>query len=173
MTYIIRKGKHRVNRFITSFWIGQKTFHFKVRFSSEWKQTWPGLDKDDVSKLIGIGCLNFWNLIRFKAPHHYRSLRAGIDYNEANNTMDLYNYQYNNNIRSYVKLAELDFDTDYWITLGQTCNGKTLITFTNQKGDVIANLRGPHWNGVSFLLRPYYGGNNATNWDIPVLIQRL
>jgi hypothetical protein len=188
---IIRKGKHSLsNPFkMLMFWTGPKQLMYRVKFDRTWKQSWPGEDMNDVNKLIGFGCLNllWWikeNVVRafkalftkykfkFAAPHHWKSTRLGIDYNETLDVMDAYEYLYFDGVRFFKKVYEFQFNVAYIIMLTKTPH-KTSISICDDKGNTLVSFDGPAWRGVSYLLRPYMGGNNPARIDTNVNLKRL
>jgi hypothetical protein len=174
MIYLIKKGKHSISkRFaLIKFWVGPKRLIYRVRFDSTWKQSWPGEDMADVSKLIGIGCLNLAYLLKLKAPHHWKGTRLGIDYNESLDVIDAYEYIYNRGVRFFKKVFEFQFDEYYIIDVVKTPD-KTTINICDMNFDTLASFDGPSWRGISYLLRPYYGGNNPARIDTNVNLKRL
>jgi len=172
MIYTILKGRHRVSKFPIKFWTGHFHLIYKVRFDDSWKQSYPGEYKDDVSKLLGIGCFHLAYLLKWKPPHHWKSTRAGIDYNETLDVLDVYKYIYNNGARSFRKVFEFHFNTDYHIHIYKTPDA-TAISICDTNDNTLISFAGPPWGGISYLLRPYYGGNNPARIDTITHIKRL
>ena len=172
MIYTIPKGKHRVSKFPILFWMGAKALHYRVRFDDSWKQSWPGEDKDDVSKLLGIGCFNLAYLLKGKAPHHWKGIRIGIDYNESLDAMDVYEYIHHRGVRFFKKVFEFQFNVDYHIHLYKTPD-KTQASITDTNNNTLISFDGPAWRGVSYLLRPFFGGSNPARRDTNVILKRL
>lgn len=172
MSYTIPKGKHRVQRFPTLVWAGPKRLIFRVCFDGSWRQSWPGDDKDDVNKLIGIGCLNLAYLLKGRAPHHWKSTRLGVDYNEDLDVMDAYEYIYHKGVRFSKKVFEFQFYVDYHIHVYKLPD-KTEISICDTKDNEYTSFDGPAWRGVSYLLKPYMGGDNPARRDTKVDLKRL
>src|SRR6185503_3868052 len=139
---------------------------YRVRFDSTWRQSWPGEDLNDVSKVIGMGCLNLWwfvkaNIVRavralftkdkytFAAPHHWKSTRLGVDYNENLDVVDAYEYIYHKGVRFFKKVSEFQFNVDYHIHVEKT--DKTSISICDTNDKTLISFDGPAWKGVSYL----------------------
>jgi hypothetical protein len=190
MSYTIYRGKHRVSKFPVKIWIGPvPLLRYSVRFDDSWKQSWPGDDTNDVSKLIGIGCFNLWwcvkmNVVRFvrsiftkdkysfAAPHHWKSSRIGIDYNETLDVMDVYEYVYHKGVRFFRKVCEFQFYATYHIEIDKRPD-ETLISISNTTDNHLVSISSHHWKGISYLLRPYFGGDNPARRDTNVNLKML
>lgn len=172
MIYLIKKGKHYVSRFPIKLWTGTFCLRYRVKFDNTWKQSWPGEDMNDVSKLIGIGCLNLAYLLKGEAPHHWKGIRLGVDYNESLDVIDAYEYIHDRGVRFFKKVFEFQFNVDYNINLYNTPD-KTIIDICDTNDNTIVSFDGPAWRGISYLLRPYYGGNNPARIDTNVNLKRL
>jgi hypothetical protein len=173
MIYVIPKDSHKAKGFPKKFWFGKKTISFWVIFDRTWMQSYPGEDKDDVSKLFGIGCLNLSYLLKGKPPHHYKSVRIGMDYSEEKDLMNVYQYLYDEGKRYFYPIAEFEFDKPYLCVVSQVFDGTDIKIYSKNNIQLASIITDITWGGISYLLGPYYGGTNPARIDTNINMQKL
>jgi len=173
MIYVIKKDSHKAKKFPKRFWLGKKTISFWVIFDRSWMQSYPGEDKDDVSKLFGIGCLNLAYLLKGKPPHHYKSVRIGMDYSEEKDLMVVYAYLYDRGKRTFYQITDFEFDKPYLCKISQVLDETDIRIYTKHHIQLVHVITNINWSGVSYLLAPYYGGTNPARIDTNINMTKL
>jgi hypothetical protein len=170
---VIKKGTHAPFR-IPSVIIGNKELHYKVRFTASCRYTLPTEDQADINKLIGIGYLNSIPLKGLKPVpfHHCNSARFGWHYDPAMDNIVLWAYWYAHKERRYKEICRVGIGEEVGVHLIRKDKHHTL-TVTSSSSVIGAAHAPVPTSAVSYLLRPFFGGNNPAPQDIEIDITEI
>jgi hypothetical protein len=165
---VIKKGTHAPFR-LPSIIFGNQELHYKVRFTTSCRYTLPTEDQADINKLIGIGYLNSIPLKGLKPVpfHHCNSVRFGWHYDPAMDNIVLWAYWYAHKERKYKEICRVGIGEEVGVHLTRKDKHHTLTVTSSSSVIGVAHVPVPT-SAVSYLLRPFFGGNNPAPHDIEI-----
>lgn len=158
--YIIRKGCHYSNRWFPSLTTKTK-IHFSFRFVEHPSYKISAENQKDTNKIFGIS----------DGYHHHKdSLRVGWRWNISTQKCEILIYTYRNSIHESYMLCELEdvYSTNNChISIG---DGYYQIDVNNYTYTL---KRTSKWDGIRYLLFPYFGGQEVAPKEFKIKIERL
>ena len=161
MIYTIYQNKHYSNNSlykIINFLNIKNSLSYLVMFDSSCEYKLSKSDQEDINKLFGFS-LGF--------NHHKDSARFGWFYDDG--TIHLYWYVYDNGIRKYGIIKNLDLNTRYELTIKSDTNNwhfSVVDDYSKTKTDVKV-VKSSEFK-IGYKLWPYFGGNNPAPHDIKI-----
>ncbi|MEO6305625.1 MAG: hypothetical protein ABIP51_20855 [Bacteroidia bacterium] len=169
--FVIKKDHHYDNSifFIKYFlFFKNRIFKFDISFDSTWDYILSNnYDQQDINKLIGFG---------FPPGVHTNSIRFGGRYNPLSKKVEILSYYYVNKVRGF-ELLYSDCLLDGTVyTLILEVNKKSYILSIEQNGKLIGTsfeIKKGHNQFFGYILKPYFGGNQAAPQLINTRISRV
>lgn len=168
-SFIVKKGKHHFKpRLFKLFW-KKHLLNYIVQFDKSCTYNLMNNNQFDINKLIGLGYFSF----RIN-PHHTDSVRFGWNYNLEKDKIELFAYCYVNKERIIKSLGFIDFYYNYEITINVESNYYKF--FVCKKGENFGrglSIPKVHNKKLSFMLGPYFGGDQTSPKKMKIIIQKL
>ena len=152
----IRKGDHSHDRF-PYVWINKKKMELDVTFTESCRYD-IGIDQGDHNKLFGIG---------YSPGHRMNSIRFGWYYNPSMDCIVVTAYVYNNGQRFMCDMANISIGeiNRYSILID---GDKHVLNIEGKANMVVAT----NASAFSYMLHPYFGGNQPAPHDIRIKMTR-
>lgn len=152
MITVIKAGSHAPMR-LPKILVEEKNLAYKITFTESCRYD-VGEDQSDINKLFGIGYFPF---------HHYNSVRIGWNYNIDKDQIELWAYWYKQGKRNWEWLDSIKIMQPSYMEIEIKSNYHIIRT----KNSLFSVPVGGEC--IGYLLRPYFGGNEAAPHDIRIL----
>jgi hypothetical protein len=155
-TYRFEQNKHRTNQYKICLFYDITKLSKKIVFNKSCYYNWVNKDSDDINKLYGFS----------NGYHKHNSVRFGWVPNFNKNLIKIYGYIYNNKKRHFKFITEVELD--------KIINTEIILDKNNKKAIFIVNESSIKLNynpncKLSYMLYPYFGGNNKTPHKMEIL----
>lgn len=180
--FTIAQGEHRAKPTSFGLWKKKKSIERKVKFTDSCNYTLAGEDKEDISKLFGLGfCTgaDIFSVIRgmFNQKHipdtfhHTDSARFGWFFDSETKQVRLFAYCYINGARASQEICSVGLNEEVKCRIEMS--NKT-YTFTVFKKDTFHTITAnyTHSKKWAYLLNLYFGGNQPAPHEIKVEIKK-
>lgn len=167
--YTIRKGKHYCHPRPFSLKWNLKTLAFDFTFLPDCMYNLGNEDQFDYNKLFGIG----WGL-----NHHKNSYRLGWRYDVVSGKIEIAQYYYNKGVRKFNTILFVEIGKTYGVKLKflRDNNSITAYIIDLEAGVLMDSTDLDYYfesvSRFSFLLFPYFGGNQTAPHDMNISIQK-
>lgn len=159
----IKKGTHAPIR-LPRILISPSEVVYAVTFTDSCRYTLNNEDQLDINKLFGIG---------YFPSHHNNSIRFGWVCDHKVEGISIYAYWYANKVRKWEYMTQVPIGTTHYYSIdisGNTHKLKVHDIFPNAPGistesEFSVDVKP---SAVSYLLRPYFGGNQKAPHDITI-----
>jgi len=186
---IIKRNTHAPFR-LPRILINHEALRYEVEFTESCRYRFGTDDDADVNKLFGIAFItwgSFWFVIKnllkgkFKALHHYNSVRFGWRYDALSNRFELLQYSYvkghrlikhytSVNVSEKIKLGFSIFN--FGISDELLWNYRSLSAIDDNLPRFYSSYPMPNtW--LCYELKPYFGGNNPAPHDMEIKMKRI
>jgi hypothetical protein len=156
----IKKGTHAPFR-LPRILISPSELIYKITFTDSCKYKINEEDQLDINKLFGIGYL---------PNHHNSSVRFGWVSNPTEQGISIYAYWYANKIRNWQYMGEVPLYAPNYYSISVSGTKHTLQVhspYPNTREGLRATVD-VKTSAISYLLRPYFGGNQKAPHDITI-----
>lgn len=155
---IIPAGKHAPFRW-PEINCKLQVIRYDISFTESCKYNIGSSDQGDVNKLFGIG---------FYPYHRINSVRFGWNYDKGY-TIRIHAYWYIDGIRFMRYMGEVPIGKTYTYIITPTAKSHNLHIMGT---GLYTNVPVP-CNRFSYLLGPYFGGNQVAPHDMEILMKRI
>lgn len=171
--YTVKKGKHDFSPWqFKIYWKKRNYIKYNIRFDSTCRYDLGDEDQEDMNKLFGLGYFS-----GFKSITHTDSARFGWNYNKEKDVIQIFSYCYVNSQRLYnysKPICYCNIDEDYEFCLGISMSNYHFIVW--DKDDVLSkgseSIPYNHSKKLSFLLTPWFGGNESAPNDMSIYMEK-
>jgi hypothetical protein len=156
---VIKKGTHAPFR-LPKLLIAKNILAYNVTFTESCRYDIGDEDQGDINKLFGFGYF----------PHHHKnSVRFGWNYNLKHEDVSIFAYWYKNGKRmsQYITSVNIGVSNIYTISADESCH---ILSILDSNATVFVDVPS---KDISYLLRPYFGGNQTAPHDMRIVIDEL
>lgn len=168
---IIKRNTHAPFR-LPEILIKPEALRYEVEFTESCRYRFGTEDDADVNKLFGIAFItwgSFWFVIKnlfkgkFKALHHYNSIRRGWRPDMLSGRIEMIDYRYVNGERIIQYSYSIDVNQKYSVSLKKIGDLWLLDGVLYKAPNTL----------LCYELRPYFGGNNPAPHDMEIKMKRI
>jgi len=152
----IKKGTHAPIR-LPKIMLTPSLICYRVAFTQSCKYD-IGNDQGDINKLFGIG---------YFPSHHKNSVRIGWNYDTVSGKICLWAYWYKDGKRCWDYLRSVDIGVPYYFKI-YIGDGEHTIDVSGRRYTVDTEPQ-----KISYLLRPYFGGNQTAPHDMIIDMKQV
>lgn len=154
-TYIIPKGWHYSLHLPKPYLGIKKNFNIKVKFTDYCRYNLDNPDQQDINKLFGVSFRH----------HHNNSIRIGWYYNPITDKIHIYAYEYENGVRRFARVGEVNIDEIVYIDLKLLSHSYEILI---RGGGFLNFMFNYPTIKMGYYLYPYFGGNQPAPHDVKI-----
>lgn len=183
---VIKKNTHAPLRF-PRFYTEHQPIRYEIEFTESCKYRFGTDDDNDINKLFGVAFITWgsvWFVIKnlfkgkFKALHHYNSIRYGWRYDALSNRFGVWQYYYTNGNRVFNYVDGLNVGESlrlYILPINEIANKveySLSVIYYGEFKIFNQSIKFPS-NCLMYQLHPYFGGNRKATQDMEIKMKRL